>query len=202
MAGVRVYTMLSPIYDVLFGRVLQPGRVAAVARMGDRPIRVLEVGVGTALNAPLYSPRQKVIGIDLSASMLAKGRERIAREGLDHVQLVRMDAAHLAFADNAFDIVYAPYTLSVVPEPIEVAREMRRVCRVGGTILIANHFQSTHPLIARLERFLTPLMMHVGFRCDLNLSHVLRGSNLWPASIDAINAPPFWRLVTCYKESA
>ena len=84
--------------------------------------------------------------------MLEKARERIARKGLQNVRLLEMDAADLKFADDRFDIVYAPYLISVVPDPVAVAREMRRVCRPGGRIIILNHFRSPNPLLSRIER--------------------------------------------------
>lgn len=195
-----VYAKLSPIYDLVFGRILQPGRVIAVARMGlSHSPTVLEVGVGTGLNAPLYPAHFRVTGIDISADMLEKAHERVARGRLHHVHLVQMDAAHLTFPDNAFDIVYAPYTISVVPDARQVAREMRRVCKVGGTILILNHFLSANPVLASVERALSPLTVHAGFRSDLNLRDVLSSADLTPVSIEAMNMPPLWQLVTCIK---
>ena len=64
----------------------------------------------------------------------------------------KTDAAHLTFADDSFDCVYAPYTISVVPDPVKVALEMKRVCRPGGRIVILNHFRSEHPILSRIER--------------------------------------------------
>src|SRR5438105_9911678 len=96
-----VYARLSPIYDVLFGRVLQAGRLAAVARMGSRMgTRVLEVGIGTGINASLYPREFHITGIDLSQRMLEKARDRITRDGLHHIRLQEMDAAHLTIADD------------------------------------------------------------------------------------------------------
>ncbi len=198
----EVYAKLAPLYDLVFGRVLQAGRVAAIGRMPTRGrTSVLEVGVGTGLNAPLYPPNCRVTGIDISAPMLAKARRRISRARLP-VRLLQMDAAHLSFADDAFDVVYAPYTISVVPDPVQAVREMRRVCKPGGTILILNHFRSTDPLVARLERALSPITVHVGFTCDLDLPSLLAGAGLRRASVEAVNIPPIWRLVTCNKDRA
>src|SRR5262249_59691232 len=113
--------------DVVFGPTLHPGRVDAIKRMGIKPgDRVLEVGVGTGINTDLYPPDCSVTGIDLSSSMLEKARERVARKGARNVRLLQMDAANLKFADDSFGIVYAPYVISVVPDPVAVAREMRR----------------------------------------------------------------------------
>src|SRR5438034_8264860 len=147
-----VYEKLASVYDFIFGPTLHPGRVHAIQRMGIQPgDRVLEVGVGTGINAALYPRDCAVTGIDLSSSMLEKARERVARKGIWNVRLLEMDAADVKFAENTFDIVYAPYLISVVPDPVVVAREMRRVCRPGGRIVILNHFRSPNPLLASLE---------------------------------------------------
>jgi len=196
----RVYEKLAPVYDLVFGKLLQPGRVAAVARMGLQPgMNVLEVGVGTGINLPLYPPESQVVGIDLSSSMLEKARERVARKRLSHVRLCEMDAARLTFADDSFDVVYAPYVISVVPDPGRVAREMRRVCRTGGTILILNHFRSASPLLASVERAIAPVTAHVGFRSDLDLVDVLSEARLQPCAIEKVNVPKIWSLVACTK---
>ena len=77
--------------------------------------------------------------------MLEKAHERIVRKGLRNCRVLEMDAAKMTFPDDSFDIVYAPYLISVVPDPVQVAREMRRVCRPGGRIVILNHFKSDEP---------------------------------------------------------
>ena len=196
-----VYARLTPIYDFVFGAFLQAGRVAAIERMALRPgDRVLEVGVGTGINAPLYPRDCQVTAIDVSAPMLQRARERVNRHGLAHVQLLEQDAAHMAFADDAFDAVYAPYVISVVPEPVSVVRQMRRVCRRGGRIVILNHFSTTTaPVLSWLERFMSPLTVHFGFRMDLELADLLREAELRPTSIERVNLPPLWTLVTCTK---
>ena len=197
-----VYARLTPIYDFVFGTLLQAGRVAAIERMAIRPgDRVLEVGVGTGINAPLYPHDCHVTAIDFSVPMLERARERVDRHRLAHVQLLEQDAAHMAFADDAFDAVYAPYVISVVPEPVSVARQMRRVCRRGGRIVILNHFRTTAaPVLSWLEQLVSPLTVHLGFRMDLELAALLREAELRPLSIERVNVPPVWTLVTCTKD--
>ena len=88
--------------------------------MGIQPgERVLEVGVGTGINLSLYPKTCAVTGIDFSCSMLEKARDRVSRMGLRSLRLLQMDAADLKFADDSFDIVYAPYLISVVPDPVQ-----------------------------------------------------------------------------------
>ncbi len=196
----RVYENLASVYDLIFGRTLHPGRLDAIHRMNLQPgDRVLEVGVGTGINGPLYPPHCSVTGVDLSDSMLEKARDRIAQHGVTNMRLLQMDAADLNFPDESFDIVYAPYLISVVPDPIQVAREMRRVCRTGGRTIFLNHFRSPNPLLSHIERLISPLTVHVGFKSDLDLPAFLAQAELKPLSIEKVNFPRIWSLVICEK---
>ncbi|MCA1584410.1 MAG: methyltransferase domain-containing protein [Acidobacteria bacterium] len=194
----RVYEKLAKIYDFTFGPTLHPGRLEAIEKMAIRPGHsVLEVGVGTGINLGLYPRDCAVTGIDLSRPMLDKARERVARKDLVNCRVLEMDAASMSFPDEAFDIVYAPYLISVVPDPVKVAREMRRVCRAGGRIMILNHFKSTNPILSRIETAISPLTVHIGFKADLDLQGFLTQAELEPLAIDKVNIPRMWTLVTC-----
>jgi phosphatidylethanolamine/phosphatidyl-N-methylethanolamine N-methyltransferase len=196
-----VYEKLASVYDFTFGPVLHPGRVDAIDRMGIRPgDRVLEVGVGTGINASLYPSFCSVTGVDFSSSMLEKARERVARKGVRNVRLLEMDAANMKFADDSFDIVYAPYVISVVPDPVAVTREMHRVCRPGGKIIILNHFRSKSRVGSWLEKIIAPFTLYLGFKSDLDLPAFLVQANLEPVSIEKVNIPRIWSLVTCIKQ--
>ena len=197
----KVYDKLASVYDLTFGPTLHAGRVQALKSMVVAPgSRILEVGVGTGINATLYPRDSEVIGIDFSASMLEKARDRFERKGITNVRLLQMDAADLKFPDDSFDIVYAPYLISVVPDPVRVAAEMRRVCRPGGQIIFLNHFRSRNPLMARAERLISPFTVHIGFKADLDLPEFLSQSDLQPVSIEKVNIPKIWSLVTCVKQ--
>jgi phosphatidylethanolamine/phosphatidyl-N-methylethanolamine N-methyltransferase len=196
-----VYDKLAKVYDLFFGPTLHPGRLKAIQRMNIQAHeRVLEVGVGTGINLSLYPRDCAITGIDFSGSMLEKARERTARKELKNIRLLQMDAADLKFADNAFDIVYAPYLISVVPDPLQVAREMRRVCRPGGRIIFLNHFLSPNALLSRTERLISPFTIHIGFKADLDLPAFLAQADLQPISIEKVNIPRIWSLVTCVKD--
>lgn len=195
-----VYDKLAKVYDFTFGPALHPGRLQAIERMDIQPgERVLEVGVGTGINLALYPKNCSVIGIDFSGSMLEIARERAVRKDIRNVRLLQMDAADLKFVDNSFDIVYAPYLISVVPDPVRVAREMRRVCRPGGRIILLNHFLSPNAILSRIERWISPFTIHIGFTADLDLPAFLTQAELQPQSIEKVNIPKIWSLVTVIK---
>ncbi len=195
-----VYDKLAKVYDVFFGPILHPGRVLAVERMDIAPgDRVLEVGVGTGISSALYPHSCHVTGIDFSASMLEKARGRVSRKGLQHIQLMEMDAAALTFADASFDIVYAPYLVNCVSDPLKVVREMCRVCKPGGKIVILNHFRSTNWFMSRFDRALSPLTVHIGFKTDLDLPGFLAQTGLQPVSIEKVSISRLWSLVICRR---
>jgi phosphatidylethanolamine/phosphatidyl-N-methylethanolamine N-methyltransferase len=195
-----VYDKLAKVYDFTFGPTLHPGRLRAIERMDIQPgERVLEVGVGTGINLSLYPKNCSVTGIDFNESMLEIARERAERKDIRNVRLLQMDAADLKFPDNAFDIVYAPYLISVVPDPVRVAGEMRRVCRPGGRVILLNHFLSPNLFLSRVERLISPFTIHIGFKADLDLPAFLTQAEMQPQSIEKVNFPKIWSLVTVIK---
>ncbi len=176
-----VYEKLASVYDIVFGPTLHAGRLQALQRMAiSGKDRILEVGVGTGINLSLYPRDCQITGVDLSDSMLEKAHERVAKNDLNNVRLLQMDATSLSFPDDAFDIVYAPYLISVVPDPVAVVREMRRVCRPGGRIIVLNHFRSNGTVLSAIERAISPFTVHIGFKSDLDLPAFLAQAELTP----------------------
>src|SRR5207245_2872055 len=153
----RAYELYAPIYDFIFDWIFAPGRAAAIARLALQPTdRVLEVGIGTGLNLPLYPPAVHLTGIDLSQEMLDKAVERVQTLTMPSVTLKVMDATSMDFGDNEFDKAVATYVISAVPDPVSVLREVRRVVRPGGTIVILNHFRSERRVFGHVEDFVAP----------------------------------------------
>lgn len=202
----RFYDRFAAVYDLMFDEVFRPGRLAAIQSMALEPgDRVLEVGIGTGLNLPLYPAGVHTVGIDLSAPMLREAQERQQRTdsaARREVALVRMDATHLSFPDETFQHVYAPYVVSVVPDPRRVVAEMARVCRVGGSVIVLNHFGSRHPVGRWVERRLSPLTHRVGFRLDLPVDAVLGIPGLKLESHHRVNMLKLWRLIVFRKTAA
>ncbi|MCB6178809.1 class I SAM-dependent methyltransferase [Rhodobacter sp. Har01] len=189
-AIARSYRRWAPVYDVTFGRITEAGRRRAAQQVNAAGGAVLEVGVGTGLALGRYAPHVTVTGIDLSPEMLAQAQARADRDGLRHVAgLHLMDARSLGFADESFDHVTAMHIMSVVPEPRRVMAEMARVCRRGGSVLIANHFARTTGGWAAIERLAAPLADALGWHSDFDRAEVLSEPRL--ALVEETALPPF-----------
>ena len=197
----RVYTSYSGVYDHIFGKIFHESREACVRNLRIRPEeKILEVGVGTGIALEYYPKNCEIIGIDLSSGMLAKARQRQSHYHLDHVRLMLMDAGKMDFADDSFDTVMAAYVVTAVPDYRKVVNEMIRVCKPGGRIIMLNHFSNGNKLIAAVEKVISPLCKHIGFRTDLSLNTVLEGTNLHVARKEKVNPMKFWHLVECVNQ--
>jgi ubiquinone/menaquinone biosynthesis C-methylase UbiE len=148
--------------------------------------RTLEIGVGSGLNLPHYTPAVAAcVGLDLSAGMLAVAQERAASLGLP-IRLVQGDAERLPFADSAFDTVGVSLALCTVPDPARALREMSRVCRPDGRIVLLEHVLSPHLPVAALERLLTPLQVRtIGCHLDRETIETARREGLRVESEEA-----------------
>ena len=166
-AGVAAaYDRWAPVYDLVFGGVFATGRreaVAAAERIGGK---VLEVGVGTGISLHHYDASTRVVGVDISESMLGKARERAMQLGGDRIQIEVGDAEDLRFADNEFDVVVAQYVISAVPNPERALDEFVRVVRPGGEIIITTREGAGDGLRGNIEKLLMPITTRLGFRTD------------------------------------
>lgn len=194
----RVYTSYAGFYDRIFGKVFHEGRESVIRNLDVQPDEhILEVGVGTGLALPMYPRHCRIVGIDFSEGMLAKAKEKAEAHRLDHVQLHRMDAGAMEFEDDSFDTVVAAYVVTAVPDYRKVVNEMIRVCRPGGRIIMLNHFSNGNKVIAAVEKVLSPITKHLGWRTDLSLNTVLEGTSLHVARNQKVNPLRLWALVEC-----
>lgn len=170
----KTYRRWAPVYDLTFGRITQGGRILAANHVNAQGGVVLEVGIGTGLALEYYAPGVRITGIDLSAEMLREADLRARKKGLKNLAgLYEMDARELAFPDAAFDHVAAMHIMSVVPEPERVMDEMARVCRPGGSVMIANHFAGRAEGWSGIERLAAPLANLLGWHSDFPMERVL-----------------------------
>jgi phosphatidylethanolamine/phosphatidyl-N-methylethanolamine N-methyltransferase len=170
----RAYARWAPVYDITFGRIAEAGRNRTVEHINQYQGRVLEVGVGTGISLPRYSRHLRITGIDLSPEMLKKARQRVARDRLDNVEdILEMDASDMQFADDSFDVVVAMYVLTVVADPAQVMRELERVCRPGGQVLVVNHFSQDHGVRGAVEKAMGRFGEALGWRPEFPIETVM-----------------------------
>ncbi|MFC3712576.1 methyltransferase domain-containing protein [Sphingoaurantiacus capsulatus] len=164
---VGAYAKWAPIYDLVFGPVFRQGRRAAIDAAENIGGRILEVGVGTGISLPGYSPVNRITGVDISEPMLAKARRRVAALGLDHIERIDvMDAERLDFADDSFDVAVAQYVITAVPHPERALDELARVVRPGGEIVITTRVGAGDGMRGAIEKVMMPVTGRLGFRTD------------------------------------
>jgi phosphatidylethanolamine/phosphatidyl-N-methylethanolamine N-methyltransferase len=161
----QAYDRWAPIYDLVFGGVFSKGRDAAIQATNRIGGRVLEVGVGTGISLPLYSPHVRIFGTDISEAMLNKARRRVSDLRLKNIEgLAVMDAEKLEFPDNSFDVVMAQYVVTAVPNPENALNEFARVLRVGGELIILTRVSADSGMRRFIEQQLQPVVRRLGFR--------------------------------------
>ena len=194
----RVYTNYAGVYDRVFGRVFQDSREAVVRNLKVAPgEKVLEVGVGTGLCLPLYPPNCDITAIDLSEAMVDKAAERVKEHGLTNVKLMTMDAGAMDFADSTFDLVVAAYVVTAVPDYRKLMQEMIRVSKPGGRLVLLNHFTQDSPIIAAVEKAISPICVKIGFRTDLSVDEVIDGWPLIKERDERVKPLNMWHVVEC-----
>ena len=160
------YARWAPVYDLAFALVMRAGRQGiAAAASRHKGGRILDVGVGTGLELPMFDTSLKVVGVDLSLPMLRRAAARAHEARLSAVAgLAVMDACRLAFADAEFDAVVAPYVLTVLPQPEASLDEWLRVLKPGGEIILVNHIGAEQGLVAKIEAWLAKRSAALGWR--------------------------------------
>ncbi len=185
------YRRQAAFYDLAFGAVSAAARTRVIAAVNALPgAEVLEVGVGTGLALPRYAAAKRITGIDLSADMLARARDRVAARGLANVRdLLVLDAEDTGLAAASFDIAVAMFVASVVPHPARLVRELRRLVRPGGHIVFINHFSAAGGVRLAVEQAMRPLAHTLGWHPDFPIAALLGPADMAAATIRPM--PPF-----------
>jgi ubiquinone/menaquinone biosynthesis C-methylase UbiE len=123
--------------------------------LADVSGKVLDVGTGTGKNLPYYPAGVELVGIDISPKMLAKAKTRAGKLGLD-VDLQVMDVENLQFPDSTFDFIVVTFVFCSVSDPIKGLRELARVVRDDGTILLLEHVRSENRVLGKIMDWLNP----------------------------------------------
>jgi phosphatidylethanolamine/phosphatidyl-N-methylethanolamine N-methyltransferase len=182
----EAYGRWAPVYDIVFGPVFKRGRAAAVVAAERIGGRILEVGVGTGLSLASYSPRSRVVGVDISEPMLEKARDRVEKQKLKHVESIgMMDAETLDFPTASFDVVVAQYVVTAIPNPEKALDEFLRVVRPGGEIILTSRLGAESGLRGAIEKWLMPVTSRMGWRTEFS----------WVRYADWLAASPSARLI-------
>ena len=190
------YRRWAPVYDATFGRLVKAGMRQATKQANNYSGKLLDVGVGTGLALPHYGPQLSVTGVDLSGEMLERAKTRVKKAHSANIEaLLEMDASHLKFADETFDIVMATYVLTVVPDPVKVVEELARVTKPGGTVIIVNHFSVENGLRGAIEKGFAKHAAKLGWRPEFPLDTLLVCERLRLVSIRPVKPLGFFTLL-------
>lgn len=142
---------------------------------------ILEVGVGTGKNFPFYPDDARITAIDFSPKMLAMAQRKQQRKQIA-VDLALMDVQSLDYADNSFDTVIGSFVFCSVPKPRKGLKELYRVCKPGGQVLLLEHVLSSNKALATVMNLLNPLVVNT------------LGANINRQTLKSVQACPFQKI--------
>ncbi len=148
--------------------------------------RVLEIGIGSALNVPYYtSDVRYLVGVDPSRELWRIGRRRLGASTFP-VRYVTASAERLPLADACVDTILMTWTLCSIPDVRSALAEMRRVLKPGGRLLFIEHGRSPDPSVRKWQGRLTPLWARVAGGCHLNrpIDALLEGADFRAITLD------------------
>jgi len=184
------YTIYLPVYDLVADRIFRKYRRRSIKLLKAKPgDRILIVGAGTGLDLPYLQGYGQLTAIDLTPGMISRLRQRAEKLHLP-VQALVMDGQQLAFADSSFDAVLLHLILAVVPEPVACLKEVERVLKPGGTVMVFDKFlaegqapsglrrllnQLTGTLFSDINRRIGDIVSHTSLQIELNEPAALGG---------------------------
>ena len=122
--------------------------------------KALEVGVGTGKNLDYYPDDIEITAVDLSPRMLKRAQQRVRLLGLD-VTLLEMDTQSLGFPDQYFDTVFATFVFCSVPNPVEGLKELRRVCKPNGRLVMMEHVRPVNKALGIIFDLFNPFVVRM-----------------------------------------
>ncbi len=153
------YNRIAGLYDVLEAPMEHMFSKWRRELLKETRGKTLEVGIGTGKNIKYYPPGVELTGIDFSEKMLDKARKRAGKH--PGVKLILLDAENMDFDDNTFDTVVTSCVFCSVPHPVQGLKEIKRVCKNGGKILMLEHVRSQKKTVGKIMDFLNPLPLNI-----------------------------------------
>ena len=159
---LKRYNRLSFLYDYIEAPLEYFRFASWRKKLEDRIVgsRALEVGVGTGKNLPYYLREIEITAIDFSPGMLKRARKKASKEKI-RVELIEMDIQQLDFPDNCFDTVFATFVFCSVPDPIAGLKELKRVCKPEGKLLLLEHMRPGNVILGFVFDVLNPFVVRM-----------------------------------------
>ena len=158
LSTIQRYQRIAPVYDLL-DLPFEYGRYRRIRRLLFQGLsgRLLDAGVGTGRNFPFYPPGSQVVGIDISAAMLARAEPR-RKSAAAEVELRQMDVTRLDIPDRTFDAAVATFLFCVLPEELQVPalKELGRVVKPGGSVRLLEYVRPQRTVRRVLARLWEP----------------------------------------------
>lgn len=151
------YNRVARVYDILEApmEMLAQGSLRELV-FNKTEGKLLEVGIGTGKNIEYYPERVEVVGIDFSEKMLEKARERADQTDVK-VDLIEMDAQNMDFANDTFDTIVTTCVFCSVPDPIKGLKEIKRVCKPEGRVVMLEHVRSENLILGKFMDLINPI---------------------------------------------
>ncbi len=191
----RAYKVQASFYDKIFNsRVFVEGRKRAIELLApSNEDSIIDVGAGTGLNLLYFRNYKSIVETDFSYEMLSKAYKRAQILGIN-AEFIIADACALPFENGSFDCAIASYVISAVPKPIQVLKEMKRVVKKGGRIVIINHFRSENNVIAFFEDLVEGVCSYLGWKSNLPFEETIHKAGLIPIYTEKVNFLNGWTL--------
>lgn len=154
------YNRISNVFNVMDGLSGLSSKKSRKKLLKSAKGNVLEIGVGTGANIEFYPKDTTVTGIDFSPKMLEKARKKVDNLNLD-INILEMDVEQLDFPDDSFDTVVATCVFCSVPNPIQGLKEIRRVTKANGKIIMLEHMRSDNEFVGKIMDILNPIGLHI-----------------------------------------
>jgi phosphatidylethanolamine/phosphatidyl-N-methylethanolamine N-methyltransferase len=185
------YTLYLPVYDLVADRIFRNYRKRSITLLQAKPDdAILILGAGTGLDLPCLQGYTNLTAIDITPGMIAKLKQRAEKLGIP-VDAYVMNGQQLEFADNSFDAVVLHLILAVIPDPVACIREVERVLKPGGTVVVFDKFlpdgqkpsllrrlfnQVTSTLFSDINRSIGTIVSHTSLQVELNEPAAFRGT--------------------------
>jgi len=194
------YDRIAPFFDglqsIMEGFLYRRWRKKLWAKVEGT--HILEVGVGTGKNFDYYPVEAQITAIDFSPAMLKQAEYKKTRKTVS-VNLNLMDVQTLCYADNSFDVVIASFVFCSVASPQKGLKELYRVCRPGGQILLLEQVISSNPLIAELMNIINPIARALmGSNININAIKLVKSCGFFFVNIDK-DSSHFFKLIEARK---